>query len=356
MCKKGMIVVMVMWMGVVVNAWKSLENRLWWKAGVPFQLKGVNWFGFETECRVVHGLWAVGVDELFDFLQVNQYNAIRIPLAYELMNSLDEPASSSCLQQNTWMIGMPVRDLLHVFFQKAAERGMVLLLDFHTIKNLITPGPYTDSVSPLDVRAAWFHILDEYRSQPNLLGIDIKNEPHGVSWKEWGSYAVQFIEQATARYPDFQGLFFVEGIQDLNDHSVWGGSFSNMPDGIEEALAGNPAVVFSPHVYGVSIRGSSAQYDNDDTFRTWFGFLRETTSRALVIGEVGGFFLLDDYDWHMTLLHYLQSIDIHDAFYWCLNPDSVDTQGLLMEDWRTPNQGKLDFHRTLQPNPTRMTF
>ena len=349
---------LLLWMGMMggCGGWMSVQNRLWWKTGVPFELKGVNWFGFETECRVAHGLWAVGIDELFDFLQTNQYNAIRVPLAYELMNSLDEPASPSCLEENKWMMGMPVRDILHMFFQKAADRGMVILLDFHTIKKQITPEPFTETVSPLDVRTAWFHILDEYRNQPNLLGIDIKNEPHGVSWKDWGYYAVHFIEQVQLRYPDFHGLFFVEGIQDLNDHSVWGGSFSNMPDNIEHDLATNPLVVFSPHVYGVSIRGSSAQYDNDNTFRTWFGFLHEKTHNAVVIGEVGGFFVLDDYEWHMTLLYYLESMDIRDAFYWCLNPDSIDTQGLLMQDWRTPNQGKLDFHKRLQPNPTRLVF
>jgi endoglucanase len=31
-----------------------------------------------------------------------------------------------------------------------------------------------------------------------------------------------------------------------------------------------------------------------------------------------------------------------DNFYWCLNPNSSDTGGLLMDDWVTTNEDKLD--------------
>ena len=30
------------------------------------------------------------------------------------------------------------------------------------------------------------------------------------------------------------------------------------------------------------------------------------------------------------------------SFYWCLNPNSGDTGGLLLDDWITPHQEKLD--------------
>jgi len=341
--------------------WTSSKHVLWYKNTDEFRLKGLNWFGFETNCRVVHGLWATPIDEFFEFMANEKYNALRIPLSYELMNSLDEPANPDCLGQNPWMVNMPVRDLLHMMLDKARVHQMVILFDFHTINSIITEGPSTDVVSILDVRNAWYNILREYHSYSNLLGIDIKNEPHGISWKEWGQYAVGFIRQVQHDFPDFQGLFFVEGIQDLNDQSVWGGSFSNMPEDVRDMLGNvySPRVVFSPHVYGVSIRGTSAVYDDDNLFHTWFGFIQDEQNNiqgGIVIGEVGGFYILDDYEWHEKLLRYLQSNNITNAFYWCLNPDSIDTQGVLQQDWKTPNQGKLDFHHALQPNPTFLRF
>jgi endoglucanase len=331
----------------------------------PFQLKGMNWFGYETDCRIVHGLWQTPIDDLFQFMAENHYNALRIPLSFEIMNTgFHEYPQADCCQANRWIVEnqMTVKDTLHMMFQKAARRGMVILLDFHTINHMITPKPYTNDVSILDVQEVWISTIKEFLHYENFMGIDIKNEPHEISWKEWGSFVVGFVEAVNRRVSDFRGLFIVEGIQDLNDQSVWGGSFSNIDQPTIDYIygKGKNKIVLSPHVYGVSVRGPVAQYDNENTFQTWFGWLTSTTilkESAVAIGEVGGFFVTEDMEWHWKLLDYLKkSTKITDAFYWCLNPDSGDTQGVLYDDWMTPNPIKLDFHQQLQPNPTLLSF
>ncbi len=47
--------------------------------GAPVILAGVNWFGFETDTHVVHGLWARGYDQYLDQIADLGYNTLRLP-------------------------------------------------------------------------------------------------------------------------------------------------------------------------------------------------------------------------------------------------------------------------------------
>ena len=100
-------------------------------------------------------------------------------------------------------------------------------------------------------------------------------------------------------------------------------------------------------MYGVSVRGDIAVSENFDTFHNWFGFLLENTDNAVVIGEYGGFFEKKDREWHYKFRDYLISVGNKNTFYWCLNPNSGDTKGILYNDWRTLNYDKLAYLKTL---------
>ena len=41
-------------------------------------------------------------------------------------------------------------------------------------------------------------------------------------------------------------------------------------------------------------------------------------------------------NWLNDLVDYLISIDQRNTYFWCLNPNSGDTGGLLQNDWTTP--------------------
>jgi endoglucanase len=199
---------------------------------------------------------------------------------------------------------------------------------------------------------AWSNVLFEYGHYTNLIGIDIKNEPHGnTHWEEWSAFVLQFIKFVEKKFPYYQGLFWVEGIQ---ENSPWGGSFSSL----QTLLGINPnlRIVFSPHVYGVSVRGYDSINDGPTQWNTWFGFLKRYFDNLLCIGEIGGINGGLDYTWHQNVLSYLLANRIQNFYYWCLNPDSSDTGGILNYDWTTIDQSKMDFCHQLQPNPTFVTF
>lgn len=48
--------------------------------GQPVQLRGVNWFGFETGDHVVHGLWARNWRDMIAQIKAVGFNAVRIPV------------------------------------------------------------------------------------------------------------------------------------------------------------------------------------------------------------------------------------------------------------------------------------
>ena len=51
--------------------------------GIPIDIKGVSWFGFEGQGGVVDGLWVRPMTDYLTFLQQHGFNAIRIPLAVD---------------------------------------------------------------------------------------------------------------------------------------------------------------------------------------------------------------------------------------------------------------------------------
>ena len=52
---------------------------------------------------------------------------------------------------------------------------------------------------------------------------------------------------------------------------------------------------------------------------------------------------------------YLVENDTPDTWFWCVNPDSGDTGGLLEYDWFTPVITKLNLLAQVQPNTTKIT-
>lgn len=67
----------------------------------PFVLKGINYFGFESETYTPHGIWSYDLNFYLDFIKVfmkmalqenkakssqnNNFNAIRVPFSLEMV-------------------------------------------------------------------------------------------------------------------------------------------------------------------------------------------------------------------------------------------------------------------------------
>jgi len=156
-------------------------------------------------------------------------------------------------------------------------------------------------------------------------------------------------------------LIFFEGTNKsppCADACFWGENLQGQgPNPISLSVANR--LVYSPHTYGPDVAYQT--YFQDPTFpanmpaiwTTHFAYLRSQNKSATVTGEWGGHTSGADLVWLNAYISFMIKADIRDQFFWCLNPDSGDTGGLLLDDWVTPVQDKLDMLAKLMPDPTK---
>ena len=120
-------------------------------------------------------------------------------------------------------------------------------------------------------------------------------------------------------------------------------------------------LVYSPHVYGPAVYNqpyfSAGNFPNNmpAIWDAHWGFVAGQTGNAVVIGEWGGTTSGNNGVWLNALASYLQSKGMTDQFWWCLNPNSADTGGLLLDDWTSPDTAKLNLLASLVPSPSRFS-
>ncbi|MGH7861295.1 MAG: glycoside hydrolase family 5 protein, partial [Candidatus Dormibacteraceae bacterium] len=119
-------------------------------------------------------------------------------------------------------------------------------------------------------------------------------------------------------------------------------------------------VVYSPHDYGPGVYNQ--KWFSDPTFpdnlspfwdKHW-GYLQKSGLAPVLVGEFGGRSVGSDVEgtWQRTLVAYLKANGMHYT-YWCWNPDSGDTGGLLEDDWTTLDPAKEALLKTYQGKPLK---
>ena len=76
---------------------------------------------------------------------------------------------------------------------------------------------------------------------------------------------------------------------------------------------------------------------------------------AIVPGEWGGRFEAGSLErvWALAFAQWQRETGLTDSFFWCLNPNSGDTGGLLTDDWAGPQEWKLGLLAAINPAPTK---
>ncbi|KAF8354645.1 hypothetical protein PRIPAC_96268, partial [Pristionchus pacificus] len=167
----------------------------------PFVLKGINYFGFESETYTPHGIWSYDLNFYLDFIKNNNFNAIRVPFSLEMVKNNPSNLNINC-GSNPGLCGKTALQLLDAFIDRAAERGLLIMLDNHRI----TPGGgiselwYNNEYPESQVISLWQSLITRYSDRWNVFAIDLKNEPHdSASWgnsnaaTDWNKAAERII-------------------------------------------------------------------------------------------------------------------------------------------------------------------
>jgi endoglucanase len=335
------------------NSFWTEDGRLYQGAN-ELRLRGINWFGLDTQTLALFGPAESNrsVAHFLEQIRSLGFNALRVPLAPESIRP-GHPTASWAVRS-----GLDTgRKNFEALAEAADAAGIYMLWDIHTCA---ASAGYRAGAP--DASACGGYGIDDWladletlaglaeRFPAHVVGIDLFNEPHSLAWGQWRALAERGGEVVLRRNPHL--LVFVEGVGGEgyagDNHPFWG---ENLTHALHDPLQ-LPAsrLVYSPHVYGPSV--SMQRYFNDPAFPgnmpgIWddhFGYLFQA-GLPVVVGEFGGRYEGEDRRWQDAFVSYLLERGSHSFFYWCLNPNSGDTGGLLQDDWRTVHTGK---HALLQ--------
>lgn len=357
MLKQVLALALIALLPGVSMAYSVSDGAILDESGQTVQLRGVNWFGFETDTHSPHGLWARNWRDMIVQMKGLGFNAVRLPLCPATLHASTPGAIDYSL--NPDLQGLDSLQLLDKVVGELDAQGFYILLDHHlpdcqAISELWYTGSYSEQqwIDDLVLMAS------RYRNVGGVVGIDLKNEPHGAAtWgtgntaTDWDLAAARASSAILAQAPNL--LIFVEGIQSSSSCSdssahFWGENLQPLactPLGVP-----SNRLVLSPHTYGPDVY--EQPYFSDPTFpanmpaiwETHFGqFVQQ--GNALVLGEFGGKYGEGDprdRQWQDALVDYLVGKGVDSGFYWSWNPNSGDTGGILKDDWLSVREDKLE--------------
>lgn len=320
------------------------------------QIRGISWFGFETELRVVEGLWANPMTYYLDILQAHQFNVLRIPFSEQLI--LYEPTAIPA-QMN--VKGDPVlknkscRSILTMLIRECAKRGIAVLLDLHVLKLRVGHPlwylPKNANYSEAAFMETWEEVLTRFGQYPNLLGIELINEPHDGATFGTGDPSTD-VDQLASRFLErFAGpdapLVFLNGIW-------WGKDFRGVAN--NTVIMSSNRVVFAPHFYGPTLAPLPTY---SSTYMQWYykKLLGDIMGTHPIVITEWGFNPGKDMEWVEGFIQTMELYNITNNIFWALNPSGKDIRGLLQPDWNgSVDPARMTIIEKLSPLPTVFRF
>jgi endoglucanase len=319
--------------------------------GNVVRITALNWFGLETSTYAPHGLWARSMSALLDQVVDLGYNALRVPFSTEMFDAGSTPNGID-FSLNPDLAGLDALGIVDKLVDGARTRGLKIVLDRHR------PGAeaqsalwYTAEYGEQRWIDDWKMLAARYSGDDTVIGFDLHNEPRGEA--TWGSGAPATDFRAAAERagnaihevnPEL--LIIVEGVEAYDGADYWWGGNLRGAKAHPVRLNVPNKLVYSPHDYPASVHEQpwfdAANYPDNLTAlwdETW-GYLVKENIAPIWLGEFGTKLETEkDEQWLAKLAEYIDVNNLSFAF-WCLNPNSGDTGGILLDDWTTVHQGK----------------
>ena len=381
---------------IVGDDWLHTDgHRILDQYGNEVYLTGANWFGFNCSERVFHGLWSANMKTVVEGMADHGINLVRVPISTELLFEW-KSGKNVKVNVNTYAnpelkradgSDMGSREIFDVFLALCKENGIKVMMDCHSADANNSGHNYNVWYGPKgftteDWIEGWTWFVNEYKNDDTIIACDLKNEPHGkfsqseavsAKWDDstdennWRYAASRCGKAILAVNPKL--LIMVEGIEetpragyDYNSGTQdpnatedqlkyyggwWGGNLRNAGEYPVDLGAYQSQLVYSPHDYGPLVYEQSwfkkdfseKTLLNDVWYDSWF-YLQDKDIAPLLIGEWGGFMDGGSNEKYLNIMaEFIAKNHINHTF-WCINPNSGDTGGLLEGDWVTWDAAK----------------
>ena len=325
-------------------------------------LQGVNWFGMENEAGTLIGLNARDYKTMLRQIKQTGFNTIRIPFSMQTITKGPEVSGvADYIGSNKELKGKTPMEVLDAVVTESEKLGLMIILDNHSqadqgYRNDLWYGQagYTEDMWV----SMWGDLALRYQNSPNVIGFDLKNEPHGKA--TWGDNAETDWRRAAERAGheiqsvNSNPLIIVEGIENqvvggqlLAGH-WWGGNLEGVRKNPVRLPVANK-IVYSTHEYGPEVApqpwlvGKNLEKNLLDRWNKGFGYIHDQNIAPILIGEFGAI----DYStktisgrWMKAFTDYLGKKGMNWT-YWAWNPGSGDTGGLLTPDFVTLEKSKM---------------
>jgi endoglucanase len=353
--------------------------------GKRVKFAGVNWYGGESADFVPLGLDHNDLAAIAHSVKMLGFNVVRLPWSLELYEK-NPLIADARLSHNPSLLGKHALDVLDAVVRALAHEGVMVVLDNHRSRGdwccdtahgdgLWHTADYPEESFVAD----WAGIVERYRSEPAVVGVDLRNEirgqlPDGAtgctdcgnpntpecsclqpSWgdgnvqTDWALAAEKAGNAILEKNPNL--LVIVGG----NFWSTWfGASYRPLSLSVPNRL------VYAPHNYA-STNGGVASFADYDAFKaamnTGWGFIvtpGQSYTAPLFLSEFGTNHnnvgkndpsVDDGARWWAYIRRYLTEADI-DWAVWALNGtqgagygrtyDAEETFGVLNVTWDGP--------------------
>ncbi|MEM7553495.1 MAG: cellulase family glycosylhydrolase [Cyanobacteria bacterium P01_A01_bin.84] len=334
-------------------------------------LKGVNWFGMETDVHIPHGLAFRDYKNMLAQIKSLGFNLIRLPFSVNALRSSYIGWVNYSIGSNRDLQGKRPVEAMDILIEEAEKQGLFILLDSHRLNDDRIPELwYGDGFIEADWINTWTMLAQRYKYRKNIIGADLKNEPHGrARWgnndqsTDWRLAAQRCGNAILSINPNW--LIIVEGVgnvpgQKLSGH-WWGGNLENA--GSYPIVLNLPnKVIYSPHEYGEGVHPASWFYESsfpNNLYERWeegFHYIVKQGIAPILIGEFGGFKVdanSKEGIWQRQFVDFIAENQLS-FIYWSWNPNSSDTGGVLLDDWKSVDKPKLQLLNKIliQDRPT----
>jgi len=371
-----------------ISGWLTTDgNRIVDRSGRTVWITGCNWFGYNTGTNLVDGVWNRRLEDMIAEISERGINCLRLPFSSELLLNWKAgiyPEADYHKGINDDLCGMNSLEIFDLFVRLTRKYGMRIIIDIHSaetdIMGHIKPVWHTEKITTEQYLSSLAWISARYRDDDTIIAYDLKNEPHGApgdkvraiwngsddvnNWKKTAELAANTVLDNNPN-----ALVLIEGIQiyprdiaandftstDVNDYhnTWWGANLMGVRDfpvdlGSEER---NRQIVYSIHEYGPDVfmqpwfeGGFDQRRLYDENWHKFWLFIHEENIAPVFIGEWGGFLTGDNIRWMNCLTDLITEHQLNHTF-WCFNPNSPDTGGLIGDDFRTWDEDKFKIFR-----------
>jgi endoglucanase len=356
----------------LTDGWSTQGSRIVDSLGRSIEVRGVSWFGFGGDSLVVDGLWARNWRDLVELIAELGFNTIRLPLSSATLDAGAVPTNIDPAL-NPDLVGLTSLEVLDRIVDYAAEVGLAVVLERHTLASAQTSALWYDESRPAErFIADWEQLAERYADSPNVVGADLADAPTGAACWGCGNEATDWqLAAERAGTPIHriapEWLIFVAGVEQLDGAgcgvegarscAAWGADLGGaLTAPVQLAADSADKVVYTSQEFGPSVF-RQAWFD-DPTFPanmpalwdTWWGELELADAAPVVLDTIGTSFDNDiDRAWLDALLAHADKRDTGFA-YWSLNPNT-DGTGLLGEDWNTVDEAKMAVLRPYLSGP-----